>query len=104
MDERDLIKALILHPARYDLDLAGVLQLRTTYDETIEMHVEYHVGEVPPEDADHVEKNWQGQGHIVTYSWDIKQVDEAVDFFLKTRREREIGIDIEKRLWNEQVE
>jgi hypothetical protein len=62
------------------------------------MHVEYHEGEEPPSDAHLVEKSHDG-GHIVTYSWDISQADEAVKFFLRTRQEREIGIDIEKKLW-----
>lgn len=98
--EHGLIKALILHPAGYDLDLLGILSLRVTSDRTIEMHVEYAVGELLPEDAHHVEKNRQGQGHIVTYSWNISQVDEAVEFFLRTRQERDIGIDIEDKFWS----
>ena len=101
--EKDLIKAVLLHPARYDLDLLGILQLRTIDDETIEMHVEYHEGEELPSDSHLVEKNRDGKGHIVTYSWDISQVDVAVEFFLKTRQEREIGIDIEKRLWRKRM-
>jgi hypothetical protein len=40
---------------------------------------------------------------IVTYSWNISQVDEAVKFFLKTRQEREIGIDIEKKMWRKRM-
>lgn len=99
MTEHELVKAILLHPARYDLDLLGVLQLRTTDDETIEMHVEYHDGEEIPIDAHDVDKNWDGKGRIVTYSWPIEQADEAVEFFLKTRHEREIGIDIEEKLW-----
>jgi hypothetical protein len=61
--EEDLIKAVLLHPAKYSIDLLGILQLRTTDDETIEMHVEYHKGEKPPSDAHLVKKIHDGGSH-----------------------------------------
>jgi hypothetical protein len=96
--EKDIIKAVLLHPARYDLDLLGVLHLRVTDDKIIDMYAEYHDGEVLPSDAHFIEKNHDGSGHIVTYSWDISQADEAVEFFLKIRQEREIGVDIKEKI------
>lgn len=96
MDEFELIKAIINHPAGYDIDLFGVLQLRTTDNNTIEMHIEYHKDEEIPADVNHVGKNFDGSGYIITYSWPIENIDEAVRFFIKTRYEREIGLDFER--------
>jgi hypothetical protein len=101
--EKDLIKAILLHPAGYYLNLFGAIKLRTTDDKTIEMYVKYHDGEVLPSDAHFVKKNHDGSGHIVTYSWDISEVDAVVKFFLKTREERGIGVDAAKRLWRKRM-
>ena len=76
-----LVKAVISHPAGFDLDFGGgLIFIRTTDQETIEVEWEAMIGATVHKD--HRE-------------FPVEQLDEAAAFFVATRHELRLGIDFE---------
>lgn len=84
-EEVILVASLLRHPAAYDVDLFGVLGIRTTDQETIEVEWEH----LPDE-----------SGRTKSFrSFPKTSLDEAVRFFVDKRYEMELGADIEAALF-----
>ncbi len=80
-EEVALVSAVIAHPAGFDLDFGGgLIFIRTTDQETIEVEWEAMVG---------------AKVHKDHKSFPIEQRDEAASFFVQKRHELRLGIDFE---------
>lgn len=102
-NEIDLVRAILNHPAGYDLDLLGLIRIRTT-EENIEVEYELHDDEPYPEGCLH-DKCSLGGGRevkLAVFDFNLEDLDDAVKFFVEKRHEREIGIDIEEKLWRQE--
>ena len=79
MSEFELVKEVIMHPAGFDLAFGGdLISIRTT-------------------DQDTVEVEWTTMSDMQQHyrSFSGKQIDEAVEFFVKKRKELRFGMDYE---------
>ena len=76
-----LVKAVIAHPAGFDLDFGGgLIFIRTTDQETIEVEWDTVV---------------DAKVHKDHKSFSVEQLDEAATFFVQKRHELRLGIDFE---------
>ncbi len=78
MTERDMMVALLKHPAGYDIDLFAMYCVRPTEDG--KFCVTYEPTGLPDP------RNWEKC---------FDRPDEAVDYFLAKRQELQLGIDFE---------
>jgi hypothetical protein len=80
-EEVALVRAVIAHPAGFDLDFGGgLLFIRTTDQETIEVEWDVILG---------------AKSHKDYKSFPVGQLDEAATFFVQKRHELQLGIDFE---------
>ncbi len=80
-EEVALVKAVIQHPAAFDLDFGGgLIFIRTTDQETIEVEWSAMV---------------DAKVHQDHRSFPVEQIDEAASFFVAKRHELRLGFDFE---------
>ena len=85
MTEKQMIVAIITHPAGYDVDLFSMFCVRPTEDG--KFCVTYQPTGLPDP------RNWEKC---------FDRPDEAVDYFLKMRQQLQLGIDIETKLMRQE--
>jgi hypothetical protein len=75
-----LVTMVLLHPAKFDLDLFGLMNIRTTEQETIEV-------------------SWSDSSPKViglqVKSFPLARLVQAVEFFVQKRHERKLGEEYE---------
>lgn len=92
MSEKELIVALLKHPAGYSADLFSMLEIRSaTSDGLMQGDIVYCVGNSCDDIVPKAER-WEEV---------FDTPEEAAEFFIEKRHELELGLDIEAELMSE---
>jgi hypothetical protein len=89
--EIELLVSMLNHPAGYDLDLFGILGIRTTSD-GVSVEYELHEDEEYPPGCCECSEN---ERKIAVFDFPFGSLENAVRFFVEIRHARQIGLDFE---------
>ena len=78
-EEINLLKQVLQHRAGFDVDLFGMLNIRTTEHGTVEV----------------TEKRPLEENSVCCRSWAIDQLEDAVQYFVDRRMELKLGLEYE---------
>lgn len=79
LNEFKILKAILEHPAGFNIDIFGLIGIRSTEQGKYIVWKEFSSDE------------W--------YEYEFENIKDAIEFFIELRNEHEIGVDIESKLF-----